>query len=301
MENKKILVGIPAYNEEENITSLLQDLVSQKLDTIDCTILAVSDCSSDKTVELVRSIDDKRVHLIDSNVRLGLSGVENLLIKKAKEYDALIIINGDMRVRDTLFVEKISNSILSGVADISSCSLIEVNQVTLVGKALAAGNRIKRRVFERHNNGDNWFNCHGGARCFSPKFLNGFVFKEGVLEDFYSYLYCKKNNYNFKFISDTVCYYSIPSNFADHLKQARRFFIKKDYLANEFGKDFVQKYSSWPIFKIFFSFWVEFFSNPFNTITYGVVFLLTLIALRVENNKIAEQWDTSTSTRKVAL
>ncbi len=301
MERSRVLIGIPAYNEEQNIGLLLADLISQNTEGLIYTFFVVSDCSSDRTSEVVSKVGDKRVLLSELDVRTGLAGVENIILERAVSYDALVIINADMRILDKNFLLKIIRPVINDGFNLASCSLRESEQTTFVGKALSSGNRIKRAAFKRFRNGDNWFNCHGGARAFSKSLISQFRFKEGVWEDLFSYLFVKKNGFRFKFVEDTEVIYSIPDNLQDHFKQGARFFTDKKYILDEFGSKVVDENSGWPVLRISAVSFIEFIRNPIYSVSYLGIFLLTLFKNKLSHKKETLIWDSSKSTRRVKI
>ncbi len=85
----KTLVVIPAYNEQDNIVRLMEDVESYGYD-----YLVINDCSRDSTKDLL--IDNDIVHL-DLPINLGIAGVTRVGFKYAKDrgYDCVICIDGD--------------------------------------------------------------------------------------------------------------------------------------------------------------------------------------------------------------
>src|SRR3990167_4698425 len=87
MNNKKktFSIGIPAYNEEENIENLLNSIIRQKKKNFILeSIYVVNDGSNDKTSDIVMKIEQKcpALHLISDGKRKGkikrLSEILNL-------------------------------------------------------------------------------------------------------------------------------------------------------------------------------------------------------------------------------
>ena len=65
-------IGIPAYNEEGNITFLVNSILKQKLSGfILKEIIIVCDGCSDKTVSLVKSLKNNKIKLIVNSQRQG--------------------------------------------------------------------------------------------------------------------------------------------------------------------------------------------------------------------------------------
>jgi len=92
---KKVLIGIPAHNEERNIGTLLNRLVKEcsKYD-----ILVVSSGSTDRTNDIVKDMMTKygNVRLIVEEERHGKSSALSILLKELNsKYDALVYMGAD--------------------------------------------------------------------------------------------------------------------------------------------------------------------------------------------------------------
>ena len=92
----KALVIIPTYNEKENISSIIDAVLSLK-DNIE--ILIVDDGSPDGTAEIVKSIQSKqsRIHLLQRSGKLGLGTAYITGFKwgLAQGYEYLIEMDAD--------------------------------------------------------------------------------------------------------------------------------------------------------------------------------------------------------------
>ena len=94
----KMVVGICAYNEENNIGLVLQNLISEQDLPKDCKILVVCSGCTDKTPEIVREFHrrDERIESIIENVRKGKANALNTIFKIArKSADVLVLVNAD--------------------------------------------------------------------------------------------------------------------------------------------------------------------------------------------------------------
>lgn len=87
----KILVIIPAYNEQDNILKVIEDL---KCKCPKCDYIVINDCSKDNTKEILEINNIPHINLI---ANLGLSGAVQTGYKYAwyKGYDAAIQFDGD--------------------------------------------------------------------------------------------------------------------------------------------------------------------------------------------------------------
>ena len=85
--DKKILVVIPAFNEEKNIPSVLQELKQYDFD-----VLVINDCSTDHTEDVLKDVNHLQLP-----VNVGLAGVTQMGFKYAYEnnYESAVVIDGD--------------------------------------------------------------------------------------------------------------------------------------------------------------------------------------------------------------
>src|SRR5699024_8854759 len=87
----KLLIVIPAHNEEENIASVVEDLTTRypQYDYI-----VVNDGSRDKTAAICRA---RGYHLIDLPINLGLAGAFQTGLRYAAEngYDCAMQLDAD--------------------------------------------------------------------------------------------------------------------------------------------------------------------------------------------------------------
>ncbi len=96
MQKVRILVIIPAYNEEESIGKTIQELRKTLLEREEFEIdfVIVNDCSSDRTREILRG---QGVDYIDLPINLGIGGGMQTGYKLARDngYDIAIQMDGD--------------------------------------------------------------------------------------------------------------------------------------------------------------------------------------------------------------
>lgn len=109
----KILVIIPAYNEEKNIINVVNKI--EELD-MDVDYLVINDCSTDGTLDVLRN---NRMHYLSLPVNLGIGGGVQTGYRYAVEHDYDIAIqhDGDGQ-HDPKYFNDVIEPILSGEADI---------------------------------------------------------------------------------------------------------------------------------------------------------------------------------------
>lgn len=94
INNTRVLLVIPCYNEEVNIHSLLQQIALIKISGVTIKALPINDCSKDNTAtEIMKS----GVSFLDLPVNLGIGGAVQSGYRYAKlnNYDIAIQVDGD--------------------------------------------------------------------------------------------------------------------------------------------------------------------------------------------------------------
>ena len=107
----KITVGIPAYNEEKNIASIIV-----KLKKIVDTIIVCNDGSNDSTSEIAKNLG---VIVIDHSKNLGYGAGIHSIFRKAREINSDVLVtidaDGQHRIED---IKKVVEPIEKGEADL---------------------------------------------------------------------------------------------------------------------------------------------------------------------------------------
>ena len=111
--NKKVLVIIPAYNEENNIERTINN-IKDACPWADCIV--INDCSNDSTV---RKLCDMQVDYINLPVNLGIGGAVQAGYQYGvdHDYDITVQVDGDGQ-HDSQYLESIIAPILKDEADL---------------------------------------------------------------------------------------------------------------------------------------------------------------------------------------
>ena len=110
----KVLIIIPAYNEEENIERVVDNLI-ENYPQYD--YLVVNDCSKDSTEEILKR---RGYNYISLPANLGIGGAvqSGYLYATENDYDIAIQIDGDGQ-HDPAYIEKLIDPIIKGEADMT--------------------------------------------------------------------------------------------------------------------------------------------------------------------------------------
>lgn len=118
--NKYISIVLSTYNDEKYIRQSIESVLNQTYPYFEFII--ISDGSTDKTVEIIKEFDDKRIVLIDKT-NTGLIDSLNIGFKKSK-YDWVMRMDGDDICESDRLITLVKN-IDNSVAVIGSqCILI---------------------------------------------------------------------------------------------------------------------------------------------------------------------------------
>lgn len=172
----KILVIIPAYNEEENILNTVSEL---KKYHPEYDLLVVNDSSKDKTREVLRK---NKINHLDLPINLGIGGgvQAGYLYARENDYDVAIQLDGDGQHCPSE-LEKLVAPVVNGEADMTVGSRFLLHE----GFQSSAMRRVgifflskviyicsKQRVLD----------CTSGFRCVNKRFID--IFAEEYAQDY---------------------------------------------------------------------------------------------------------------------
>lgn len=114
---KKVLLIIPAYNEEENILNTCQKIINyNKKNKTKYDFIVINDCSTDHTKQILENNNIPHINLIHN---LGIGGAVQTGYKYASyyNYDIAVQFDGDGQ-HDIRYVKDIIEPIIKGDADL---------------------------------------------------------------------------------------------------------------------------------------------------------------------------------------
>ncbi len=234
-----VTIGIPALNEEANIGYLLMDIYKQ-----DCSgfvveqVIILSDGSTDNTVNLVNKLKKPNTIIMDNKVSRGVADGQNQILSRATS-DVLVLLNADIRLPKTDFMEQLIAPILEHRADLTSPLMMEMQPRSFIEAVLAQSMKLKNILFANWKGGNNGYFCHGSVRAFSRRFYQDLHFSQSEGEDMYSYLTCINLGYKFKYVTGGFGAYRLPNNIHDHFKQSVRYYKYQNKFAQELDKELV--------------------------------------------------------------
>lgn len=273
-----VTIGIPAYNEQENIGNLLEALIRQnKVNYHLVDIIVSSDNSSDNTVPIVKRYAKHGVSVIDNSVREGQATRQNQIINLTHS-DILVLLNADIMIEGGDFIWRLIEPIVFSRADLTSSNLRALPSSTFVGRMLNTTLKLRNNIFEQLRNGQNIYTCHGAARGLSRKFYRHFLFDGSTAEDAYSYLSCVTKGFTYKFVPSAMAYIKWSDTLVDHYRQSLRFFQSKNILINTFGTEIVTSEYNLPRIKILLTIVHLFVRHPLEAFVYTAIYSYSLVS-----------------------
>lgn len=176
MSFPKVSVIIPSYNHESFVGEAIESVLRQ--DFTDFELLIADDCSTDNSVNIIKSFDDERIKTFFFSENLGPTEILRFLIENSRgEYIALL--NSDDRWRDGKLSKQVA--FLEENKDFAACftwaSLIDEH-----GNASINGDVLDSEVFIQNNcNRYEWLNrffYHGNRLCHPSVLIRKSVYEE---------------------------------------------------------------------------------------------------------------------------
>jgi len=291
-----VTIGIPAYNEEANIKNLLDSILSQRQNNfIIDEIIVVSDGSSDKTADIVRSLNNSLINLIEDKERLGQQARQNQILKMNGS-DLLVIIEADTLPVDNEFLANLIKPLISGEKQnlaMTIGNLIYIPPKKFLEKIIFHGNIFKRKFFMKWKNGDNVYVGTGQcAKAFWGDFGRKISWPEDAPEDTYIYLRLKELGLTFSMQHSARIYMKNVDNLNDRIKQRRKFLGGVKFLEKYFPTDLLNREYKIPKSLILFHTIKEFSKNPFWITMYFFEFWFVGILLIFRFRKITDKTTT---------
>lgn len=302
MNSKKITVtvGIPAYNEEANIKTLLVSLLNQKCNKLILKEIAVYlDASTDNTCETVESIGKKYpiIKLIKGTARKGKYFRVNEAFRNC-ESDILVILDADIALVGNDFLEKLVDVMVTD----PKAMLVAAHQIilrpnTFIGKILYANfalwDQVRWSVPYYHSPS----NYYGSATAYRGSFARS-VHIPTSLSDPHFYIYLMADRLDgFRYCRDAEILQLPISTLSDFNKFIHRSIGKRDKeLEKIFGSN-VEKIrfipNKYKLLGLLKSFLYEPFYTPFALLL--ILYMKMALFIKPDQSSI---WNIVKSTKR---
>jgi len=225
----KVLIGVCAYNEENNIGNLLQNLITKQNVPKDSKILVICSGCTDRTPEIVKDFKkvDERIEPIIENDRMGKAHALNKLFAIARDSaDILVLVNADSLPSHGSIMKLLSKLIKSNAGAVFA-------QPVPLNDFNGLSNRIVHVIWRLH---------HVISLLQKPK-LSGELcaiytrYLQDVLENVatdepYIELGIPEHGSNVLYVPEAIVYIRCPTNVIDLLKHRKRIWTGHMQLQN---------------------------------------------------------------------
>ena len=303
----KISIGICAYNEQQNIGYLLNNLLTEQNLREDSEILVVCSGCTDSTPQVVKRFakKDGRIRLIIEEERVGKSSAINKILDKHKGEYVFLIPADVIPAKSTLsfMVNKISEDSRIGVL---GGSPVPTNSED------GFSGYMSHLMWRIHNRTLKYLDDLNLGNHASGEFM---VLRHGVVEkipidvvndDAYIAVEASINGNKVKYCDEAKVYIKAPTNILDYIRQRRRvvyghFRVKQctnDYPKTIENLMFKDPAKSFNVLK------EEIKEHPRDTIKLSVVIFIealvnTLAIIDLATKKNHTIWTVSKSTKKI--
>jgi biofilm PGA synthesis N-glycosyltransferase PgaC len=221
-------VGLPAYNEAENIGNLLKVLLAQKLRTVSLAqIIVVASGCTDGTEDIVREYmeRDSRIELIVQPQRRGKASAVNIIIEQ-NQSDVIVLHSTDVLPADDV-VEKLVSPFTDPDVGITGGRPVPTNDPNdFVGYIVHILWQLHHEISKRSPK-------MGEVIAFRPVLRR--IPEDTPVDEASIEPLIIGQGYKLRYIADAKVYNHGPTTIADFLKQRRRIYTGHLYLQGLVG------------------------------------------------------------------
>lgn len=296
MKKLTVTIGIPAYNEESNISNLIRSVILQEqIDFKIEQILVVSDGSNDKTGIKVREFKDQRVKVIDNKVRKGQIFCQNLIFSQAKS-DVVIILEADTYLEDTRSLHKlVRNLVTKPKIGLVHGNFSPVVATSFIGQVINFQQVIYREVIIEAGLANQKLCSGRGGRAFSKKVYKNLRWPSNVPEDIFALFWCQDKKIKVYFEKNATSLFKSPQTIEDLIKQRQKINSSVVSLLKYFNKAQVNNFYYLPSDLYLKMLAIFLLKKPF----YCLIYLLVnfYVMTKLSKKSFTDFWPTTSSTK----
>lgn len=215
----RFAVLIPAHDEEEMISTLLESLSGLEYPKELYTVYVVADNCTDRTAELARQYEGVCVYERFDATKRGKGYALNWIWARLEErqllYDAYTVLDADSVVVPT-FLQSMDNALLTGARALQACNTVlnvsESPSTALRWIALTLMNHV--RTMGRNGIGAS-STLTGNGMCLSRELLERHPWQAfGIAEDYQYYLTLVQAGERVRYVPEAIVRSHMPTTFA---------------------------------------------------------------------------------------
>jgi len=264
---RTVTVGIPAHNEERNISRLMDSILAQNEGGYALmNVIVACDGCTDGTAGIVRSYSAKNhlVKLIDDGHRLGQASRLNNFFRD-NDSDIFVTFDGDVVLAHVNVLTQLVRAFDSNEVGLVGGSDVAADAHGFFGKIAVAWSRVWYWTKIDINHGITIHNHHGCVSAYSRDLCKKISIPAGVYaNDDSAFFEAFKHGFKFNFAREAEVMFKCPDNLPEYLQQSSRLLQGKDIIAIHYGK-WVYPYYEVPIINKAKGMLKSFIVNPIYT------------------------------------
>ncbi len=262
-----LTIGIPAYNEEQNIVYLLESVMRQERENFILErVIVISDGSTDTTEDLVRDFAKQHsiVELVADAKRLGQGARLNQLYAMNTS-DVLVNFDGDTTLGHDHVLERIVKEFEDGQVGLVGGNDTPLPARTFFERIVITNIALWYNVRKDLNGGDTVYNHHGCVSALSRELCKKAAMPNDIIaQDTYLYFRALELGLKFRHAKNAIVHFRAPSTFRDYCAQVARFTKTKSKITDHFGL-WIEQYRFIPKEKKIKALVLTFLQNPITT------------------------------------
>jgi glycosyltransferase involved in cell wall biosynthesis len=292
---RKITIGIPTFNEEDNIMVFFESLKKQKMSTNIIDKILFIDDSVDNTPLLIdklkRENPDLRIELHHNNKRMGAANAWNTIFKKSGDSEVIVLLDADI-VLDKNCISNLSERVngTTGLCASNTMPIIQINNKYSKAAALIAFWLRSLRL----NRLSKYTTMGRALALYSNDVTDIEIPNDTIAIDLY--LQCKilEKHKNVVYNDNAIVYFKTPLTRSDFLSQVTRAII---------GHRQIMKYTKRFSLDIPFGMLLkEFLKNSIRYPSFSLALIYCYAILPYSyfksRGKVSYLWDMATSTKQ---
>lgn len=295
MNKIKITIGIPTYNEEQNIGKLLNSILSQKEIYFEIEKIIIISDATDNTNKIIESYQDKRIELIKNIFRKGQINAQNSIFKLANS-DILVLFEADTLPKDELYIHKLIEPMVKDPAiGMTQGNWIAYRANKFVEKVLEAQFNIYHAESLREENILPYLCSARGGRAFTKTVYKSLTWPQSIPEDVYGYLWCRVNNIKTVFVKQAVIYYRCAQSIQDYYLERQKISSARRALRQYYSQQILDIMYARPLPMKLRIILKLVFKNPYELLSYIGIKIYCLLLIRKKT--FSDIWPITQTTK----
>ena len=296
-----VTVAICACNEEANIGRLIKSILEQKESSFRFEkLFVVSDGSTDKTVEIIKSFNSPKLEIIDYKTRMGKSYRLNEIYSVVHS-DFIVQPDADVILGHSgVLREIISPMIKNEKVGITGGNSNPMKPVTLVEKAVKTTFDAYSCIIKVLLRGNNIYTATGRLIALrKAAYKNLKVPRHTISNDHFVYFKIISRNFFYRFSPNAKVYFRLPQTLRDHISQETRFASAERFMKIYFSPELVNKEYFIPRSLLFREVIQQVIKHPLLSLLAFMMNKYCQLQVTFNRTKVSSLWEIVYSTKKL--